>query len=246
VAKPALLLLHGWGLNRGVWQSLIPQLEPFYRVTALDLPGFGGEAAAPAVDLEQMVERLAEQIEEPSVCVGWSLGGMLALRLAARFPEKISKLIMVAASPHFVQDEGWPHATKPEVLAGFSQALRDDLNLTLQRFLALQVRGSVDSKAVLKQLKRALAEGGLASEAALELGLRILSEADLREDLQRLPQPLAFFLGERDGLVPHAVAADLQRLQPTAQVELFARAGHAPFLSHPESFTAKLRAFTDG
>jgi len=246
MAKPALLLLHGWGLNRGVWQSLIPQLEPFYRVTALDLPGFGGEAAAPAADLEQMVVRLAEQIEEPSVCVGWSLGGMLALRLAARFPEKISKLIMVAASPRFVQGEGWPHATKPEVLAGFSQALRDDLNLTLQRFLALQVRGSVDSKAVLKQLKRALAEGGLASEAALELGLRILSEADLREDLQRLPQSLAFFLGERDGLVPHAVATALQRLQPKAQVELFARAGHAPFLSHPESFTAKLRAFTDG
>jgi len=246
VAKPALLLLHGWGLNRGVWQSLIPQLEPFYRVTALDLPGFGGEAAAPAADLEQMVERLAEQIKEPSVCVGWSLGGMLALRLAARFPDKISKLIMVAASPRFVQDEGWPHATKAEVLAGFSQALRDDLNLTLQRFLALQVRGSVDSKVVLKQLKRALAEGGLASEAALELGLRILSEADLRSDLQRLPQPLAFFLGERDGLVPQAVATALQRLQPKAQVELFARAGHAPFLSHPERFTAKLRAFTDG
>jgi len=246
MAKPALLLLHGWGLNRGVWQSLIPQLEPFYRVTALDLPGFGAEAAAPAVDLEQMVERLAAQIEEPSVCVGWSLGGMLALRLAARFPDKISKLIMVAASPRFVQDDAWPHATKAEVLAGFSQALRDDLNLTLQRFLALQVRGSVDSKAVLKQLKRALAEGGLASEAALELGLWILSEADLRSDLQRLPQPLAFFLGERDGLVPQAVATALQRLQPKAQVELFARAGHAPFLSHPEHFTAKLRAFTDG
>ncbi|MDQ7074663.1 MAG: pimeloyl-ACP methyl ester esterase BioH [Gammaproteobacteria bacterium] len=246
MVKPHLVLLHGWGLNRGVWQSLIPRLESFYRVTALDLAGFGSESDRPVADLEQMVERLAEQVSESSVWLGWSLGGMVALRLAARFPAKVSKLIMVAASPRFVQAENWPSATKAEVLVGFSSALRENLSVTLQRFLALQVRGSADSKAVLKQLKVALAAGGAASEASLLLGLHILNTADLRSDLQQLKPPLAVFLGERDGLVPQAVAESLLQLRSDLQIELFPNAGHAPFLSHPELFTAKLRAFTDG
>ena len=38
---PALVLLHGWGLHGGIWQTLLPQLEKHYTVHNVDLPGFG-------------------------------------------------------------------------------------------------------------------------------------------------------------------------------------------------------------
>src|SRR6201987_810016 len=89
-----VVLLHGWSLNLGVWAGLARELAPHFRVIAIDLPGHGRSdwdprAATPAAQAWRVHETLAP-ITERYALLGWSLGGQLALDLAAALPARIA------------------------------------------------------------------------------------------------------------------------------------------------------------
>jgi pimeloyl-[acyl-carrier protein] methyl ester esterase len=113
----------------------------------------------------------------------------------------------------------------------------------LQRFLALQVKGSEAARETLRQLRQELAERPAPDPAALALGLDLLRDADLRARLPELACPSLWLFGERDTLVPAAVASSIAALLPQARVQAIPRAAHAPFLSHPAATTAALLSF---
>ena len=97
-----IVLLHGWGGASHSWQGLIPALQSIANIIALDLPGFGASKEIPEFYLEAVVTLIAAQLPERCVLVGWSLGGMLAVQLAARYPHKISHIITLATNAKFV------------------------------------------------------------------------------------------------------------------------------------------------
>lgn len=69
-AKPTLVFLHGWGLNRAVWQSVLPSLPAEQPVLCLDLPGFGDRQVAPMpYELAAIAEQLLPEIPEDSLLV---------------------------------------------------------------------------------------------------------------------------------------------------------------------------------
>ena len=77
-----LVLLHGWGMNQGVWQLVQPELESLYsgNVRSLDLPGFGNSLVCPSpYTLHDAAVILSEQLKPKSILMGWSLGGLFAL-----------------------------------------------------------------------------------------------------------------------------------------------------------------------
>ena len=113
-----IVLLHGWGLSSAVWAPLQAQLDPQLTVLAPDLPGHGN--AAPAGDtLESWAEALLKHIPDDSMLVGWSLGAQLAMHLAVHAPKKIARLVLIAASPRFVQADNWPAALPQATLEEF-------------------------------------------------------------------------------------------------------------------------------
>jgi len=91
-----LVLVHGFGASIGHWRKNIPALvEGGYRVFALDLLGFGGSDKAPvdySVELwqELLKDFWDEQIQEPAVFIGNSIGALLSLAIAANHPEIIA------------------------------------------------------------------------------------------------------------------------------------------------------------
>ena len=107
-----------------------------------------GTAAAPAparFTLEGVVAALDDTFEPagpPLTIVGWSLGGLVAMRWALARPDRVRRLVLVATSPRFVARDDWPHAMAPETLDRFGDELRIAWKLTVQRFLALQLQGS--------------------------------------------------------------------------------------------------------
>jgi len=108
---PDLVLIHGWSMHSGVWQGLLQLLSTKYRCHLVDLPGHGKTVwRENDFDLSQLLPSLSAQLPEKAVYLGWSLGGMIALAMANRYPNKVSKLIMLASTPSFVQQEGWPCA----------------------------------------------------------------------------------------------------------------------------------------
>jgi len=242
-----LVLLHGWGMNAGVWSPLLPDLARRWQVHLAELPGHG-TAPWDAADggLEGWAQAVLADAPERAVWLGWSLGGLVALQAAAMAPERVAALALVAATPRFVQGPDWTHAMPPEVLAEFADALLENPRQTLERFLALQVKGGEEPRLTLRTLRQALARRPEPRREALERGLRLLAESDLREVIEVLEPPLRVLMGGRDTLVPAAVAEEMRRLAPALPVTVVPGAAHAPFLSHPAGSLRWLEGLADG
>lgn len=243
---PKVVLLHGWGMHSGVWEDVVEALADHYRVTMMDLPGYGYSRLAKAGHtLKDLSHAVAAVAPQRASWVGWSLGGLIAQRLAIDAPERIARLILVSSSPRFVRSADWPHAIEFKVLQQFADGLDNDYRATLKRFLALEVHGSEGAAEQLRLLRGMVFQHGEPDPRALADGLVILEHTDLRSEWDGIRCPTLLLMGERDNLVPAAAGAAIQALLPNARLHIFKQAGHAPFFSQLMAFIHQLRAFLD-
>ena len=234
---PDLVLVHGWGLSGAVWQGLVPLLEPHFRLHLLDLPGFGHSHQHPARSLEQLAAACAAVVPAGAIWLGWSLGGLVAATAALTGYGQPRALVWVATSPCFVTSDGWP-GTDGAVLRRFRDELAADNRATLERFVAIQVLGSRTARAELKMLREQMGAQPDPAPDALDHGLQLLADTDLRPALASLAVPLVRYYGNRDTLVPEASLSACS--WPPGSQRLFAGAAHAPFISDPAAFADAL------
>jgi len=244
-----LVMLHGWGMHSGIWHALVKPLRDHYRLHLVDLPGHGqSQSIAADFDLAQLADSIWQsvvpQLRGPAVWLGWSLGGMAAMQIARQHRDMVRALVLVASTPRFSQADDWPHAMSAAVLDSFAEQLAGDYKSTLQRFLALQVKGSDDARQVLRELRDRVLDNANVDLTALQSGLAILKQADLRAALTEIGQlPCLLIYGERDMLIPLEAVADIQALLTNNQTWIVKGVGHAPFILHPETFIKQLNVF---
>lgn len=240
-----LLLIHGWAMHSGIWRSFAKQLAEHYHVICVDLPGHGHSEKLPVFTLEAISNHL-QKILPHSGCtlIGWSLGGLVALDLASRFPNQIKNIVMIGSNPYFVKTQTWT-GIKQITLEKFAHELTIDCHGTLLRFLALQVKGLCDYKLVLKTLKNEIQTCQPPDTEILQGGLNILRHQDLRPQLARLSCRMQLILGNHDTLVPVAVAEQMQALNSRLNVQFIDKAGHVPFLSHSAQTIDILKNFLE-
>lgn len=232
---PDLVMLHGWSMHSGVWQTLAKALSTQYKVHLVDLPGHGhSQWQTGDFEWSVLLPALAEALPSQAIYVGWSLGGLISLAMAQRYPEQVSQLVLIAVNPCFTQRDDWPHAMDPAVFKNFSEQLEFDQAKTLQQFLLLQAQGSRTRKETVVTLAKEMAEVGPADHAALVAGLDLLVRSDMRGALADIDCPVSAILGERDTLVPSEVVEDLATINPKLKSTVIPGAGHAPFIAEPE------------
>ena len=258
-----LLLIHGWAMHGRMWQGVAEKLAQHSDVLAVDLPGHGLSVGRdlsrrssdvgindvgmnPDLHIDEIVDALSAQFNEPLTVCGWSLGGQVALRWAMRHAQQVQRLILVASTPCFVQREDWQHAMRAELLLEFGAALQQNYALTLKRFLALQLRGSDHERELLSAMRDTLFSRGEPDLHALQAGLEILCDSDFRSALSSITQPTLIVAGERDALTPLPAAQYMAQQMPAAELVRIASAAHAPFLSHPDEFVTHLVKFLHG
>jgi len=230
---PHLLLLHGWGMSSSIWNLSLADLQKKYQVSAVDLPGHGQNHHQGNWGIDEFVDALAERMPAQSIVLGWSLGGMVALRLASRHPSRVSKLILLASSAKFVRSRDWLYAQPKAVLTMFAEKLSENPRATLKRFLLLQTQGVENQTGLSKLIKQIIVDDRLPSQEGLASGLNVLKLVDLRDELKKLACPVLQILGERDQLVPVGVGLDSKEINPAIQTTVIEGAAHVPFLSHP-------------
>lgn len=238
-AKPALVMLHGWGMNSSIWQSVLPALEDHFSITLIDLPGLGQSPALDIFTFDAAVDALLAAAPERAHWLGWSLGGQLAVAAAAKAPERVSALVMVASNPCFVARDDWASAMDTETYQGFKGALAVNPAKTLTRFIMLQTQGAEAGRETLKLLKQLVKDD---QPSALEPALTLL-ETDARNALVELNMPVLLQFGDKDLLVPAAAADGCAQLNPAAKTSVFVGAGHLPFISHGEQWCDEVIRF---
>lgn len=237
--KPTLVMLHGWGMNSSIWQSVLPTLEEHFSITLIDLPGLGQSPALENFTFDAAVDALLAAAPERAYWLGWSLGGQLAVAAAAKAPGRVSALVMVGSNPCFVARDDWACAMDTETYQGFKGALAENPAKTLTRFIMLQTQGAEEGRETLKLLKQLVKED---RPSALVPALALL-EADARNALTELKIPVLLQLGEKDLLVPVNALKGCVELNAAAKTAVYEGAGHLPFISHTERWCDEVIEF---
>ena len=230
---PPIVMLHGWGLHSGIWAGLADRLSDRFTLHLVDLPGHGLNRDT---ELPLRMETVLKDLDRlpPAGWLGWSLGGLVAMQAAIRYPQRVTWLGLVAATPSFIARPHWPHGMDEAVFNAFADDLETDHGRTLERFLALEVHGARDARTHLRRLQEIASSRPGPRLTALRQGLDVLVETDLVGELDRITCPAAVIGGRRDRLVsPSAIEATAAAVQH-ADAHLIPGAGHAPHLGNRE------------
>lgn len=235
-----LVLIHGWGCDSRTWQPLLESLQTLASATLIDLPGFGASPAVAEFSLDAVLDKIAAQLPQDAVVMGWSLGGMLAVQLAARFPERVRAVITLAANLKFVAAPDYPAAMPRAINRQFNQGFAQDPQATLKLFCGLLAQGDADERGLLKQLRRADIDG--VTDNWLQ-ALQLLTNLDNRTAFAQLTQTGLHLLADNDALVPVAAAELMRQLNPHQEIKIFENTAHALHWSKPQAVVECIALF---
>lgn len=243
---PPLLLLHGWCFSSQVFAEALAAFSADYRVLAPDLPGHG--AADPATDygFAALAAELREWLAALSLdrirLLGWSLGGQVALELAAALPpEQVARLLLVAVTPRFCAAADWPHGLPEGQVRALERQLHRDYPAALKDFRERMLVGEELPPA--RRQRIAALSGPPPAPAAALATLAALRREDQRRCLAAVDCPTLVQHGELDAIALPGAARALAEAIPGARLERLPGIAHAPFLSRSDEVFAQWRTF---
>ncbi|MCI4318658.1 MAG: alpha/beta fold hydrolase [Thermoplasmata archaeon] len=239
---PPVVLLHGLGGDRSVWNSLLPLLEPQYHTVAVDLRGHGRSPLPPGSsfsfpELEDDLVALLDRLGLPSAhLVGMSAGGFLALRLALDHPQRLRSLTLIGSA---AQCDGhtraiathWAEVYRDEGFDAYALRLLKDLYYPDWIEAHLEVADHLREAVKDQDLRGAILWGG---------NVRTF---DVRGELGRLRLPALILHGMDDRVMDSAHARYLRQSIPGAQLKLFPRTGHFVPIEHPSEVAEAIGSF---
>ncbi len=242
-----LVLIHGWGFDSRIWRNFIPLLEGQWRVTCVDLPGYGisknkVKSHAGQGNIDQVVNSIVSDIPENSTILAWSLGGTIAMKLAHRRSD-IKALVLIASSPCFLNKQDWHHGVEPDDFNKLISQLNEDKIKTLQTFAGLVAMGEEYPRQVINELNEHFINN-VPEQEILMAGLEILRHEDLRQVMVKQQCPVGMIFGENDVLVKRATGSAIQISRPDIHIIEIPQAGHAPFVLRPQETAGALIKLT--
>lgn len=233
-------MIHGWGFDSRVLGSLAAALESDWNIRLLDMPGYGGNRAAVLPrGIDELSVSLIDAVPANSILLGWSLGGLVALKLAGFAEKSIRAVVLLASTPCFMRKADWHGGLTEEQIQDLSRRTTEDPRRALREFARVVAEGDPASRQIARKLALLLTDG-TAVPAALTEGLAILQQTDLRQALARLSCPVLMLLGDRDALVTIHTQLAIKTDYPSVQMEMIENSGHALFISRPAIVAEKI------
>lgn len=232
---PDVLLIHSTACDRRMWDPQVPALtEAGFRVTRVDLRGFGESPlpGKPWNDADDVAELFGSG---PVALIGSSGGGVVALELAARFPERVSALVLLCGAL-----PGFPRSPERQAFAEREDALLNAgdieaaVNLNVDTWVG--PAGSPEVREAVRVMQARV----------FELQPPDLPEPEQIEidwDLATITAPALLFSGDHDLPDFRAVAEHLTGVLPGARHVPLDWAGHFPSLERPGVINPQLIAF---
>ncbi len=230
---PPVLLLHGGGVAGWMWRPLLERFAPGHRLIIPDLPGHGRGSGEPYVSHQETVDALItalEKVGEPVSVMGFSLGGQLAVLLAAGRPDLVERVMVISA--------------QAEPLARPGPAL--GLISATARMAQWRWFGKIQAKALF--VPQELLEEYLDTSANLSKPtLLAATGANLRfvppPEWSRFPGPAVVLAGQDENRLVLDSARVLHESLPGSELELVEGCGHGIPLQRPDWLNERARTW---
>lgn len=242
---PAIVFLHGYPLNRSLWQYQTDALKPAHQVVLVDLPGFG---VAPATDRNQLksMADIADAVEEslqlagnvePIVLVGLSMGGYIALEYWARYRERLRGLVLTntkASADSAEAIETRKQTAQKAMVSGTEAAVSP----MLEKLLAKPNLSMPELVTWVKQSMYSVPPQTI--EMAL---LAMAARHDFSDRLAQIQIPALVIAGAEDEITPASGMQQMAARMPNAEFHIVPQSGHLSPLEQPQVFNHLLLDF---
>ncbi|NLQ16525.1 alpha/beta fold hydrolase [Marinomonas sp. M1K-6] len=250
-SNQAIFMVSGWAMPKEVMRSFALRLSQRFYVVVANLPGISLDEQwisrsriGPNYDIDALSEQLIDAAPKGAWWMGWSLGGMVSVYVAARRSSQVLGVITLSASPSFIQREGWEKAMTVDDFDAFAALIEQSPEEGLKRFVLLQAKGAENERALAKQLQACLPMKTL-NRAALVGGLRLLKSLDVRREWSLLDLPNLHLLGGKDALVSSQSLAQQTDMNPLQQCVVLSNCAHQPFLEEEDACVRHIESFID-
>ncbi len=242
---PPLLLLHGFPLDRTLWNAQIEPLAQTHRVLAPDLRGHG--ESPPSGDdysMEALADDLLNFLDErkcpgPFALAGHSMGGYIALALAARCPERISHLMLIATRA--AADS--PEAAANRLRLAREAEQRNDITPVIEAFLPrlLGPTSQANSPNLIRDLRTMMNRTSLTAVVGCLRGMA--DRPDRTPLLKTLTMPSLVIAGAEDLIAPPTEGQSMSQALPHGQLTIIPDSGHLVSLEQPDLTTQTIIDF---
>ncbi len=245
---PVIILAHGFGCDQNMWRLVTAQLIGTFRVVLFDHAGSG--AALPAAWDAQRYASLAGYVDDiveiisdldlrDATFVGHSVAAMMGVLAASKAPDRITKLVLVAPSPRYVDDDGYH--------GGFSRADIDELLDSLEsnylgwsRSMAPVIMGEPDRPELADELTDSFCR---TDPECARVFARTTFLSDNRADLERVSVPTLVIDCAYDAIAPREVGRYVHEHISGSRHVTIDTTGHCPQLSAPQATAEAIAAF---
>lgn len=234
--KKTLVLVHGFPLDRRIWEHQVAGLSDICRVIAVDLPGFGKSTiAAPftILSLADVLHKFLGQINAlPCILGGLSMGGYIAFAYLTKYLPDLAGLLLVDTKCEADTAEGKAARLRMAEIARTrgSKAIADEME---PKMLAPDADPGVRRK--LRQIMEACPPRTI--ETAL---LAMRERDDYRDKLPSVAVPALIVVGEKDVLIPQSLCNSMCHEMPACEVAVIRDAGHMAPMERPAEVTAAI------
>jgi 3-oxoadipate enol-lactonase len=224
-----LILVNSLGTDLRIWDEVVRLLGPRHCVLVYDKRGHGLSDSPPGpYDIDDHVDDLLGLaalcgFERFAVC-GISIGGMIAMRLAARHPAQVRHLVLADTGARIGTDEAWNEriaAVRTNGMAAIADAVAG--RWFTARFRAENPAAFAGWR---NMLERCSPQGYVATCASVR-------DTDLSGDLPHISAPTLVLVGDADVVTPEAMARGLAGTIPNARLQQVREAGHVPAIEQP-------------
>jgi pimeloyl-ACP methyl ester carboxylesterase len=241
-----ILFLHGFGASLQTWDTWAQALSEDYRVISVDLPGFGltGEDPSGIYTDQRSVEVLEAFLKELKIAkvvlVGNSMGGKFAWQFTARYPNQVSKLVLI--SPDGYASPGIEYGKKTEVPA-IAELYRYFFSKT---FLAMNLEPAYAdpntlNDALVNRYYDLMLAPGVRGAILGRMQQTVLQ--DPVPSLSSIQVSTLLIWGEKDAFIPISNSNDYLKVMPNAKRVSLPNIGHLPQEEQPSIGLAALKEF---
>jgi sigma-B regulation protein RsbQ len=233
-----------------MWRHVWPAFAETHRIVLFDHVGNGGSDAsdfdpgryATLEGYARDVLEICEELElDEAVFVGHSVSAMIGVLAAATRPDRFARLVLVAPSPRYLDDEGYTGGFSREDIEGLLESLESNY-LGWSSAMAPVIMSNEERPELAEELTNSFCR---ADPEIAAVFARATFLSDNREDLQRVRTPALILQVADDAIAPQAVGEYVHAQLPGSSYVLLPATGHCPNLSHPEETTAAIRAFLE-
>ena len=254
--KP-ILLIPGLGCSGEVWNNVVEKLNSEYTCIVITLPGFAGQQPidTDTCYLPKLADELnvfiANSFDSKPILIGHSLGGALAMMVAAQIPEKIEKLIIVDSYPDMVHALN-PYAKEEEIITQ-AKLMRQMIENSVDSIFELQQRFAIQTMVSKPgQVEEILGWTLNSNRATIGQAMFELMTTDLRNQLPQIDVPMLVigsWAGARDfGVTKEMVLTTFENQYanaPQCKILIAENAKHFIMLDEPDWFDLQVKSFLD-